>query len=217
MATATFPDRSIVPSAPSFASGIADPGPLGLAAFAMTTFFLSTVNAGLLPESLKPVVLGLALFYGGIVQVLAGMWEFVKGNTFGALAFSSYGAFWLAFWYLNVNIANLKIADPANPGALLANPDAKLGVGIFLLGWTIFTLYMLVVTFKINNLLVVVFGLLFVTFVFLTLGDLMPSTTMTHVGGYFGLATAAAAWYGSMAGVMNATVKRVLLPVGPRS
>ena len=217
MATITKPAEPVAPVALSFMDRVADPGPLGLAAFALTTFFLSTVNAGLLPESLKPVVFGLALFYGGIVQVFAGMWEFVKGNTFGALAFSSYGAFWLAFWYLNVNIANLKIADPANPGALLANPDAKLGVGIFLLGWTIFTLYMLVVTFKINNLLVVVFGLLFVTFVFLTLGDLMPSTTMAHIGGYFGLATAAAAWYGSMAGVMNATVKRVLLPVGPRS
>lgn len=206
MATITKPAEPVAPVALSFMDRVADPGPLGLAAFAMTTFFLSTVNAGLLPASVKPVVLGLALFYGGIVQVFAGMWEFVKGNTFGALAFSSYGAFWLAFWYLLTN------TDLKAMGA-----DAGKGVGFFLLGWTIFTLYMFVVTFKINTLLVVVFGLLLVTFAFLTLGDLLPSTGMTNVGGYFGLATALAAWYGSLAGVMNATAKRVLLPVGPRS
>ena len=92
------------PPAPSFAASIADPGPLGLGAFAMTTFVLSSVNAGWLPKSVEGVVLGLALFYGGIVQVFAGMWEFVKGNTFGAVAFSSYGAFWLSFWYLLTNV-----------------------------------------------------------------------------------------------------------------
>jgi succinate-acetate transporter protein len=206
MATATFPEQSVVPSAPSFASGIADPGPLGLAAFAMTTFFLSSVNAGWLPASVEGVVLGLALFYGGIVQVLAGMWEFAKGNTFGAVAFSSYGAFWLSFWYL-VAHTDLSAAEKA---------DAGKGVGFFLLGWTIFTLYMLVCSLRTNTVLVTVFALLFVTFLFLTLGKLLPSTTMTTVGGYIGLLTAAGAWYGSMAGVMNATVKRVVLPVFPR-
>src|SRR6476619_2528146 len=95
------------------ASSIADPGPLGLGAFAMTTFFLSSVNAGWLPASVEGVVLGLALFYGGIVQVLAGMWEFIKGNTFGAVAFSSYGAFWLSFWYL---IAHTDLTAAAEAG-----------------------------------------------------------------------------------------------------
>src|SRR3954447_15871005 len=85
---------------PSRGAALADPGPVGLAAFAATTFFLSVVNAGLLPTTIETGVLGLALFYGGVVQVLAGMWEFAKGNTFGALAFSSYGGFWLSFWYL---------------------------------------------------------------------------------------------------------------------
>ena len=80
---------------------MADPAPLGLAGFAGTTFFLSVVNTGMLsPASVETVVLGLALFYGGLAQLLAGMWEFVNRNTFGAVAFSSYGAFWLSFWYL---------------------------------------------------------------------------------------------------------------------
>jgi len=88
----------------SVSAGFADPGPLGLAAFAATTFFLSTVNAGLLPATVEAGVFGLAFFYGGLAQVLAGMWEFVKGNTFGAVAFTSYGAFWLSFWYLANNL-----------------------------------------------------------------------------------------------------------------
>ena len=96
---------------PHFGAGIADPGPLGPGAFAMTTFFLSSVNAGWLPNSVEGVVLGLALFYGGIVQVFAGMWEFAKGNTFGALAFSSYGAFWLSFWYLVAHTEFLTLGE----------------------------------------------------------------------------------------------------------
>src|SRR5919206_1102284 len=82
------------------ARSIADPAPLGLAGFALTTFLLSLVNAGVIPAGAEPVVLGLALAYGGLAQLLAGMWEFRKGNTFGATAFGSYGAFWISFWAL---------------------------------------------------------------------------------------------------------------------
>src|SRR6185369_14793172 len=89
--------------APPAVAAIADPAPLGLAAFALTTFVLSSVNAGLLPATVVGTVFGLALFYGGIVQVFAGLWEFTKGNTFGSTAFCSYGAFWLSFWYLVVH------------------------------------------------------------------------------------------------------------------
>src|SRR2546423_2102797 len=77
---------------------VADPGPLGLAGFAMTTFVLSMFNAKLVGSGGEPIVYGLALAYGGLAQVLAGMWEFRTGNTFGAVAFTSYGAFWLSFW-----------------------------------------------------------------------------------------------------------------------
>src|SRR3954469_3694866 len=130
----------------SVSAGFADPGPLGLAAFAATTFFLSTVNAGLLPASVEGGVLGLALFYGGLAQLLAGMWEFVKGNTFGALAFSSFGAFWLSYWYL-VAHTDLSKANATNLGH---------GLGFYLLGWTIFTLYMFVASTRTNLALMVV-------------------------------------------------------------
>jgi len=151
-------------------------------------------------------VLGLALAYGGLAQLFAGMWEFVKGNTFGAVAFSSYGAFWLSFWYLVAHV-DLSAAEPG---------DAAKGIGVFLLAWTIFTLYMLVCTLRTNGVLVVVFGVLFLTFVFLTWGEFSGTAGITHIGGYLGLLTAVLAWYGSMAGVMNATAKHSVLPVFPR-
>jgi succinate-acetate transporter protein len=206
MAAITVPASDTTRSLP-FAGGIADPGPLGLGAFAMTTFFLSCVNAGFLPKSVEGVVLGLALFYGGIAQVLAGMWEFVKGNTFGAVAFTSYGAFWLSFWYLIAHV-DLRAAAPG---------DAAKGIGVFLLAWTIFTLYMLVCALRTNTLLVAVFGALFLTFACLTWGEFSGVTGITRIGGYLGLVTAVLAWYGSMAGVLNATAKHTVLPVFPRS
>lgn len=190
-------------SAPSFGAQIADPAPLGLAAFALTTFMLSTFNAGLLPKSAEVVILGVALFYGGITQLFAGMWEFVKGNTFGALAFSSYGAFWMSLWYLFVHSG-------------LSKADAAQGVGIFLLAWTIFTVYMTVVTARISGLLFGLFSILLVTFVFLTVGAFAAAPAITHIGGYLGLITAFVAWYASFAGVLNITTKHIVLPTWPR-
>lgn len=185
---------------------LADPGPLGLAAFALTTFVLSVFNAGLLDKKAEPVVFGLALFYGGIVQVVAGLMEFFKKNTFGAVAFSSYGAFWMAFWYLS-----------AHPEFFPDNSTHKItGVGVFLLGWTIFTAYMWFVALRINGVLAVTFSLLLVTFILLTLGDLFAAPALSQIGGYIGLATAFSAWYGSFAGVANNTLGRTLLPTWPR-
>src|ERR1700742_4865217 len=109
----------------------ADPGPLGLAGFALTTFVLSMFNAGLVNKAGEPVVLGLALAYGGIAQFAAGMWEFRTGNTFGAVAFTSYGAFWVSFWALITFFA------PNIP------PEhAAAAIGLFLIAWAIFTAYM---------------------------------------------------------------------------
>src|SRR5674476_1246770 len=136
--------------APSFGAHFADPGPLGLAGFALTTFMLSCFNSGIAPKSAEVVVLGVALFYGGIAQLFAGMWEFAKGNTFGALAFSSYGAFWMAFWY---RVSHGK--DLPTTGT-----DAAKGIGVFLLAWTIFTLYMTVVAARITGLLFALFAIL---------------------------------------------------------
>jgi len=203
--TAHSTSPTIAP-APSFGAHFADPAPLGLAGFALTTFMLSSFNSGLAPKSAEVVVLGVALFYGGIAQLLAGMWEFAKGNTFGALAFGSYGAFWMSFWYLVSHGKDLPTTGT----------DAAQGIGVFLLAWTIFTLYMTVVTMRISGLLFTLFAALLVTFAFLTVGEFSGSSAMTHIGGYLGLVTAMVAWYGSFAGVLNGTAKKVILPTWPR-
>lgn len=184
---------------------LADPGPLGLAAFALTTFILSVFNAGILDSALEPVVLPVALFYGGLVQLLAGMWEVAKNNTFGALAFSSYGAFWMSF------AAYVKFIVPGLPA-----DSAHQATGLFLLAWTIFTVYMTVVTLKISVGLMSVFVPLSITFALLTVGALAQAPTITNIAGMVGLLTAATAWYNSFAGVLNTTWKRVVLPLGPR-
>lgn len=185
-------------------AAIADPGPLGLAAFAMTTFVLSVFNAGIIhTESLVAVVLPLALFYGGLSQLLAGMWEFKKANTFGALAFTSYGAFWLAF------DGYVKYVAPG------LHSNAYQATGLFLLGWTIFTTYMTVASVKVSGAVAAVFVALALTFLLLTIGAFGQSTGFAHAGGYAGLVTAALAWYASFAGVTNATWGRTVLPTFP--
>jgi uncharacterized protein len=185
---------------------IADPAPLGLAAFALTTFFLSFVNAGLVPDTVEPVVFGLALAYGGGAQLLAGMWEFAKGNTFGATAFSSYGAFWLSFWWLTAHLADYKI--PAS--------DVGKGVGLYLIAWGIFTAYMSVAATRVSGAVLAVFVLLTLTFLVLGVGDLTTTDGITKLGGWIGILTALAAWYASFAGVTAFTFKRPLVPTAPR-
>jgi succinate-acetate transporter protein len=189
---------------PSPADRIADPGPLGLGAFAMTTFVLSCVNAGLVPKAVEPVVLPVALFYGGLVQLLAGMWEFRKANTFGALAFSSYGAFWLSF------AGYVSFIAPRLPAA-----DAGAATGLFLLAWTIFTAYMTVASIRVSGALAAVFVALLATFVLLTIGAYSGATGISRLGGYLGILTAVLAWYASFAGVTNATFAKTVLPVFP--
>jgi len=181
----------------------ADPGPLGLAAFAMTTFVLSMFNANLVSEKGTPVVLGLALAYGGIVQLLAGMWEFRTGNTFGAVAFSSFGAFWISFWALNVFYAKDITGNVGH------------AVGLYLWAWAIFTAYMTVAALRVSAAVLLVFALLTATFVLLAIGAVGAHSTVTHWGGYIGLATAVAAWYASFAAVVNSTFARTVLPVIP--
>ena len=187
-------------------SHLADPGPLGLAAFALTTAVLSAVNAGWVPATVEPVVFGLALAYGGIAQFAAGMWEFAKGNTFGATAFTSYGAFWVSFWWLTGHSGLEKLS---------AN-DAGKGVGLFLLVWGIFTLYMAVAATRVSIGVFAVFALLTLTFLVLAWGEFATSANIHKLGGYLGLITALAAWYASFAGVLAFTHKRPILPVGPR-
>jgi succinate-acetate transporter protein len=182
----------------------ADPGPLGLAAFALTTFVLSMFNANLVSHAGEPVVLGLALAYGGLAQLLAGMWEFRTGNTFGAVAFTSFGAFWISFWALVTFFAD-KIPAEHLAAAL----------GLYLIAWGIFTTYMFVASLRTTAAIALVFLLLAATFFLLGIGNANESESLIEIGGWCGLATAAAAWYASFAAVTNSTFGRTVLPVRP--
>ena len=164
----------------------------------MTTLVLSSVNAGWIPKPAEPVVLGLAFGYGGLAQFCAGMWEFKRNNTFGATAFTSYGAFWIAFALLvTFNVANI----PAE-----ARPPA---VGIFLLAWGIFTAYMTIAALTLSRPVLVVFVLLTITFFVLAFGAFAGAAGagLTTLGGYLGILTAIAAWYASAKTVIASTRK----------
>ncbi len=183
----------------------ADPGPLGLAGFAGTTFVLSIFNANLVSSRGIGVVFGLALAYGGLAQLLAGMWEFRTGNTFGAVAFTSFGAFWISFYLLL-----------HTPAAIVSHN----GVSVYLYMWAIFTTYMFVASLRTTAAVALVFLLLAITFFILAIGNASLSATQAtngtiKLGGWFGLATAVAAWYASFAAVINSTFGRVMLPVVP--
>ena len=197
--TATDTTLAAAPAQATVANTMADPAGLGLGAFALTTFVLSLANAGLVPEA-GAAVLALALFYGGLLQVAAGLLEFFKGNTFGATAFCSYGGFWMALWWLETNPAMLEKAGSA-------------GLGAFLLAWTIFTLYMTIVSLRTNGVLIATFSVVFLTFVALTIGAFTGGEAIHRLGGWLGLLAALLAWYGSFAVVLNATWKRQVLPM----
>jgi uncharacterized protein len=198
------------PAVATTASTTADPGPLGLSGFALTTMVLSVINVGWLSASLyTTIVVGLAVFYGGIAQLLAGMWEFRAGNTFGATAFTSYGAFWLS--YAALFIPGLGVAVLAH-----ANPHPALGV--YLLGWTIVTGILMIAASRINGALAAVLILLFLTFLALTIGEFSGASFWTKAGGWLGLATAAVAWYTALAGILRSVTNgKMQLPVYPMS
>jgi succinate-acetate transporter protein len=171
------------------------------------------INAGLVGGGVATaagVVIGLALAYGGIAQFVAGVWEFRTGNTFGATAFCSYGAFWISFYVL------LHIGATAIPKTELFS-----AVGLYLWAWGIFTAYMFVASLRTTAAIALVLLLLAVTFIILGIGNsaLAGGHALTNgtikLGGYFGLATAIAAWYASFAAVTNSTFGRVVLPVFP--
>jgi uncharacterized protein len=190
-------------------TAIADPAPLGLAGFALTTFVLSFFNAGIVNDKGVAIVLPLALAYGGLAQFVAGLWEFRKGNAFGATAFTSYGAFWLSFWAFEQFFAK-------------EVPAAQLGdaVGLYLIAWGIFTAYMWIASFRVAVGVNIVFLLLAITFFLLGIGNAngdLAGEGLVKAGGYVGIATAIAAWYVSFAIVINFTFGRTILPVVPLS
>jgi succinate-acetate transporter protein len=195
------PTRVVTPATPVIPP-VADPAPLGLAAFALTTFLLSAQNAGLTDG--PDAWLGFALAYGGLIQLLAGMWELRNRNVFGSTAFSTYGGFWLGLglWFLLVA-----------PGA--ASEAATFSaLGWILLAFAIFNSYMLLWSTQVNISVFLVFLTLEATEIVLCIGFFSGSTTLVKAGGWIGIATAAVAWYASAAGVINGMKERRVLPVG---
>jgi succinate-acetate transporter protein len=183
-------------------SKFANPAPLGLIGFAATTWLLSLINAGLLGKEGMPVVLGMALAFGGGAQVLAGLLSYFRGNTFATVAFLSYGSFWLSF------VAYVHAFGGNAPPVF---------VGWYLITWGVFTLYMWIASFRHNTVLQLVFLTLWVTFFLLAAGDLLGSAKLHALGGYLGLICAALAAYLSAAEVINSDYGRTVLPIGTRA
>jgi succinate-acetate transporter protein len=178
---------------------LANPAPLGLFGFALTTWLLSLVNAGLLPGTSVPLVLAMAFAYGGTAQFAAGLMEMATGNTFGFVAFCSYGAFWWSFALF------AKFFGDGVPGA---------AVGWYLVIWGVFTFAMWIGTFAKNRALFLIFLSLTITFFLLGLAPLLGIASLTTVGGYFGLLTAILAAYLGAAEIINEAHGKTVLPIG---
>lgn len=176
----------------------ANPAPLGLIGFGATTWLLSMINAGWASGDGLGLVLAMAFAFGGTAQMIAGIMEYPKGNTFGTVAFIAYGAFWWSF-ALFVHFLAAKV-----PAAF---------VGWYLFVWGVFSFYMWIATLKKNTVLMLIFLALWITFLLLALGEWMGSSAFHHAGGYLGLVTALLAIYLSAAEVINDSFGRTVLPV----
>ena len=176
-----------------------NPAPLGLAGFALTTWLLSMINAGWYSGDALNLVLACALAYGGTAQLIAGVMELPRGNTFGATAFISYGAFW---WSFALFVLFLHDQVPAT------------FVGWYLFLWGVFTFYMWIGTFRSPKVLQAIFLALWITFFLLAAGDWTGSGLLRMMGGYMGLVTAVLAFYLSAAEIINEGLGREVLPVG---
>jgi hypothetical protein len=201
-------------------SGIADPAPLGLAAFALTTFLLSAKNANWMTHSTTNAWLSYAFAYGGLVQLLAGMWEFRNRNVFGAVAFSTYGGFWLGLglWIRLVVDPAVAAVKPATLAATVAALNHDLAW--ILLAFFIFNTYMLLLSTQVNLAVFGVFLTLGLTELILCIGNFILGSASTsgvvQFGGYVGLVTALVAWYASFALVSRGMADgKLKFPVGP--
>jgi len=186
----------------------ANPAPLGLLGFGLTTILLNVHNAGFVP--LTSAILGLGIFVGGLAQVIAGVQEWKKNNTFGATAFTAYGFFWLAL-----------VAVWTLPKMGLATASDELTMGFFLGLWGLFTLGMFVGTFKLNRMLQVVFGTLTLLFILLSCRDFLNAAApgsgavVGLTAGWVGLVCGLSAVYGALAQVLNEVYGKTVLPIGP--
>jgi succinate-acetate transporter protein len=212
MATISDPTEPEAPVAPTVSGAIpggwapANPAPLGLMGFGITTLILSIMNANLVSFANDlPVVLGVALAYGGIAQLIAGIWEFRTGNTFGAVVFCSYGSFWISFFFL----AQFELG---NVGGGVGGVNA--GLGLYLWAFAILTGILFLCTFTADRTIQAIFLFLALTLVFLGIGNSGGSASMIHVGGYLGIITSALALYTAAAAIMTFMYGREVLPVG---
>ena len=178
----------------------ANPAPLGLMGFGMTTVLLNLHNAGLF--SLGTMILGMGIFYGGIAQIIAGIMEWKKKNTFGTTAFISYGAFWLSL-----------VALLVLPELGLGTAPTDAAMASYLLMWGLFTGAMFIGTLKLNRALQVVFGSLTILFVLLAIGDITGCTVVKHIAGYEGIFCGFSAIYAALAQVLNELYGRTVLPL----
>jgi succinate-acetate transporter protein len=187
---------------------LADPAPLGLGGFALTTFAFSIANAGIIPEDSIRLFIPLAIFYGGLAQFVAGLFEFRNKNLFGATGFASYGAFWMALGTVELLVRQFGVAEP-----IIGYP-----VGWFFVCWAIFTAIMWLGSWGVHAALGITFTLLLATFILLAAAVLIsspPNPAILHIAGYVGIVTAIAAWYIVAADVLNWTYGRTILPLGP--
>jgi succinate-acetate transporter protein len=190
--------------APAAEGAWGNSAPLGLAAFAVTTFMLSMINAKLMPVEIKPVVFGVALMYGGLAQLIAGIIQFRNGNTFTGVLFSTFGAFWLSLF------AIVQFYIPGIPAA-----HAGHALGLFLYAFGIFTVWILLASFRTNVVVVLTLAGLAATFFVLGTGDYYGSGLTTETGGYMGLVVAGLAGYTGLAELCEASYKRSILPLWP--
>lgn len=179
----------------------ASAGPLGLSAFGICTVLLSSTNAGLIP--FDSVVLSMGLFYGGLTQIIVGILEGKKGNTFGLMAFTSYGIFWVSFVALNIL-----------PGMGAMPAPSGSSINAFLIVWCAFTIVLFVATLKLPKFLQVLFGALVVLFVLLIVGSITGSAGITTMAGYEGIVVGLISFYGAAAFLLNEVYNRTVLPVG---
>ncbi len=179
----------------------ANPAPLGLLGFGMTTVLLNLHNAGLF--ELNSMILAMGIFYGGIAQVIAGVLEWKKGNTFGTVAFTSYGFFWLSLVAL-ICLPKTGLMEATSTGGLVA----------YLTLWGIFTAILFVGTLKLNRATQVIFGSLVILFALLALGDATGNESITHIAGWEGIFCGASAMYAAAAQILNEIYGREVLPLG---
>jgi uncharacterized protein len=180
---------------------LANPGALGLGAFAMTTFTLNIVNAGLISKDNLGIVLPLGLFYGGLAQFMAGMWDVKRGDIFGATCFTSYAAFWMAVALMIVLEMNGVI-----------QPVPREGMAVLFISWGLFSVYATIAAFKVSKAVFIVFVLLCILFFMLAIGEW--NADIHKIAGYEGILTAVLAWYCSAGILINDMYGREVLPMG---